>query len=379
MNATTILRIYAAACWAVGAFMFLFTLANCLHLRATSRVNPLADGPSVSVLVPARNEAKRIRPCLDSLLAQKYGNFRIIVYDDDSTDGTGEILAEYAAEHPDRFSFISGGRLEDGWYGKPHAMQRLSEAADGDFLLFTDADTVHRPDSVGRAAVLALDSGADLVSGYVRHEAEAFGEAQVVPAIYLLTMAVMPLWLIRRTRHPAISHAIGQFMFFRASSYRKAGGYEAVKGMVSEDVRMARHLKKEGGVILFADLKESVSCRMYEDYRGAITGLSKNVYDYLNKNFLVLLGATVAVPLFFFLPVLAALLPQIAQGSRVLLASSALLVTGAWALVAADRKLPWYVPFIHPLILGNVLSTAWRAFRIFLTGKAIEWKGRMVR
>lgn len=372
--------IYAALTLAAAIFTLVLTAVNAAWMLRTSTIRPIKSGPLVSVLVPARDEEENIEACLDSLLAQNYRNLEIIVYDDDSSDGTGAILDRYRRSHPDHVKVIHGKGLAEGWYGKPQALMRLSQAAAGDWLYMTDADTVHRPDSVGFSLSLAQRYGADLVSGYVRQKLGGFGEAQVVPAIYLLSMVAMPLGLVHLTKTPRISHAIGQSMLFRKSAYDAIGGYAAVKNKVSEDVQIARLMKKHGGKALFADLKERVSCRMYRDYRSAIVGLSKNVYDYFNKNIYLLIAATAGVTLLFFLPIAASLwLPPCVAAAQPYFRLGCLVMVYAWYLLTMERMLPWYIPLIYPLILTNVLSTAWRAARLFATGKAVEWKGRMVK
>ena len=380
MSLEAIVVAYAAATAVAAIYILAVTALNEAWLLHAGLIHGRKTGDLVSVLIPARNEEARIKPCLDSLIAQDYENREIIIYDDDSTDGTGAILDEYAEKYPRLVRVIHGKGLAEGWFGKPHAMQRLSDAASGAWFYFTDADTIHKPDSLGSAIGQAEFYKADLVSGYVRHTIGGFGEAQVLPSIYLLSMIAMPLWLIHLTKTPLISHAIGQAMLFRTSMYRKVGGYAAVRNKVSEDVRIARLVKKQGGKVLFVDLKDWVSCRMYENYGDAIAGLSKNVYDYFNKNIFVLIAATIAVPLIFFVPIIGAVwVPGFLAAAQPHFRLSFMLCFYAWVVVTMGRMLPWYVPLIYPLILVNVLSTAWRAARIFSTGKAIPWKGRMVK
>lgn len=379
MSFAAIVTIYAVFTAVAGVYILIVTGLNGAWMLHTNLVRPQRSGPLVSVLIPARDEETHIADCLDSLLVQTYDNYEIIVYDDDSTDGTARILARYASEHPDRLKIISG-HLETGWYGKPHAMQRLSENASGVWLCFTDADTIHGKDSVSKLMGIADHFKADFVSGYVRHKIGGFGEAMVVPALYLLSMVAMPLWLIHIVKAPIVSHAIGQIMLFRTSNYVASGGYQAVKNQVSEDIRIVRLVKKHGGRAVFADLKEEISCRMYKDYKSAIKGFSKNVYDYFNKNNLILTAATIAVPLVFFIPILGSMwLPAALMAAQPYFRLSCLAIIYAWGFVALERMLPWYIPFIYPVILVNVLSTAWRAYRLFKDGKAVEWKGRMVK
>lgn len=380
MNITTIVYYYAFLCTIAGGFILLITLSNVIWLSHTLFPKPLKKGPKVSVLIPARNEEKRIIPCLESLLVQDYQNYNIYLYDDDSTDGTGKILDHYAREYPGFVRVIHGGPLEAGWFGKPHAMQKLLERSDGVYVLFTDADTLHKPDSIGRAVALAQRYEADLVTGYVHHTTGSFGEAQIIPSIYLLTMVAMPLWLVPYTKSPAISHAIGQFMLFKAIKFVRFGGYARVKHEVTEDVRVARLFKKAGHRIVFADLKPSVDCRMYDSYKSAKLGIAKNVFDYFDHNALLLLGATAAVPLFFFIPLIGMFwVPAGFAVSQPFFNISVIFMLYSWILVTIERSLPWYVPLIYPLVMVNVLSAAWRAFAAQLTGKALEWKGRPLR
>lgn len=377
----TVIAVYAIITAGVAVYILGLSIMNIAWLFHTTFVKPSGSPETVSVLIPARNEAQSLGPCLDSLLVQTRRNIEIIIYDDDSDDGTGQIAREYAEKYPLKVRVIQGKGLEEGWYGKPHALQRLSEQASGEWLLFTDADTIHSPESVATALALARYYRADLVTGYTRIENRSFGEAETIPSIFLLSMAVMPLWLSHRSRRPFLSHAIGQYMFFRASTYRKAGGYASVRTQVTEDVRMARQIKKAGGRVLFADLKDVCSCRMYGSYSAAMAGLSKNVFDYVDKRTGLLVAATVAIPLFFLLPILGSVwMPDsFAAAAQPFFRLHTLCMLYAWLLVSIDRRLPWYVPLIYPLILINTLSMGWRAADHFRRGEALMWKGRMVR
>jgi chlorobactene glucosyltransferase len=302
------------------------------------------------------------------------------VIDDNSTDETWEILKDYTLRFPRRFKAFKAEPLPEGWYGKPHALQELASHVKEDYLLCTDADTVHRPDSIGKAVAIAERYSADLVTGYIHHLMPTFAEAAVVPSVYLLTMLGMPLYLIPWTKAPVISHAIGQFMLFKRSFFERIGGYERVKQQATEDVKMARVVKMHGGRLVFADLKDIADCRMYTSYRDAIQGIAKNAYDYLGKNLGILCVGTVAVPLVFFIPTIACFVPLPWLGpAQPFLRASAILLFYIWGLETIDRRLPWYVAFIYPLVLVNTLSSLWRGFRLVNKEGGIEWKGRKVR
>ena len=135
------------------AFGLATALINYLTVRRFDQYPPARERPSVSVLVPARNEARNIEACLDSLLLQDYPDYELIVLDDHSTDSTPEILGRLAAHNP-RLRLLSGAALPAGWLGKHWACHQLYQASTGDLLLFTDADTRHEPDML-RASVSA--------------------------------------------------------------------------------------------------------------------------------------------------------------------------------------------------------------------------------
>jgi chlorobactene glucosyltransferase len=380
MSFPEIASFIAWLCLAVSLLALCLTAINGLWMRKSARTEALETGPLVSVLVPARDEEEDIAACLDSLLAQRYQPMEIIVYDDDSSDKTAAILDSYASAWPEKLRVIHGKGLESGWYGKPKAMQVLFEAARGKWLYYTDADTLHEPDSVGFSLALAGKFNSDLVSGYVQQRIGSLGEALVVPAMYLLSMFALPIGLVHHSSSPAISHAIGQSMLFKRSVLVKLGGFFLLKNKVSEDVHMARLIKRQKGRVLFADLKDHISCRMYEDYSSAIIGFSKNVYDYFGKKKSILIVATAGIAIVLLLPIVASLwLPSDFEVAQKIFRFSCLFMFDAWTLLILDRRLPWYLPFFYPVLLINVLSTAWRAARLFSTGRAVEWKGRMVR
>ena len=292
---TYAVTIYAAITAAAAIYILIVTLLNESWMLHTNVIKLKESGVLVSVLVPARNEKARIEACLDSLLAQSYDNLEIIVYDDDSTDGTSQILDRYEDENPDLIKVIHGSGLEKGWYGKPHALQRLSEAATGAWLYFTDADTVHEPGSWAFPSVWPSTtrptSSRDTCATGSAASARPRSSRHLPPLDGGHAALAWPpsegSFHLPRYR---------QSMLFKTTMYMKIGGYSSVKDRVSEDVRIARIVKRHGGKVVFSDLKEWVSCRMYDGYKNAITGLSKNVYDYFNKNVFLLVGATIAVP-----------------------------------------------------------------------------------
>ncbi|HPV59069.1 MAG TPA: glycosyltransferase family 2 protein [Rectinema sp.] len=375
-----LLTAYGLIIFAACVFFFFITVSNILWLMHTLTIERKKTGPSVAVLIPARNEALRIRPCIDSLLCQNYSSYQIYVIDDNSSDETWNILQSYMIRFPSKFKAFKAEPLPEGWYGKPHALQELATHVKEDYLLCTDADTIHKPDSISKAIAAADKYKADLITGYPHHSMPTFAEAAVVPSMYILTMLGMPLYLIPATKSPLFSHAIGQFMLFKRSFFEKIGGYEKVKHEATEDVRLSRIIKEHGGKIAFIDLKDIVECRMYTTYKEAIQGIAKNAYDYLGKNLFILFSGTVAVPLVFYIPLIVLFFDIPWLGPAIpYLKASAIITFYSWVLETIDRRLPWYIPFIYPLIFVNTMSALWRGFRLVNKEGGIEWKGRKVK
>jgi len=361
-----------------AGYFLLLSISNVLWLRLSSREPRLRRGRKVSVLVPARNEERNIRPCLDSLLDQTYANYEIVVLDDQSTDATWEIIAEYQERFPGRVRAVRGEPLtETGWLGKPHAMQQLARHASGDYLMFTDADTVHGNESIAWAVTNLESHRADCVSGYVFQEMNTLGEQFIVPATYIMSAMLLPLWLITALPTPVLSFAIGQLLVVRRRAFEAIGGYSRVCGQISDDLAIARELKKAGFREVFLDIRRHVRCRMYDGYRASFTGLSKNIYDIARHRSILFAAAVTLLVTFVVFPL--ALLPiQILTGAagagRTFLCVAAFLL--AWAVVLYDRGLRWWAPFLYPILFIHLLYMAWWSFAQVLTGQGVRWKGR---
>ena len=363
----------------LGAVYFLFlSISNVMWLRLNSRKPRLRRGRKVSVLVPARDEERTISACIDSLLDQSYANYEVIVLDDQSTDGTGEIIAGYQERFPGRVRAVRGEPLPDaGWTGKPHAMQQLAGHASGEYLMFTDADTVHGRESIAWAVTNLECHRADCVSGYVFQEMNTLGELFIVPATYIMSAMLLPLWLITALPAPALSFAIGQLLMFRRSAFEAIGGYSRVRGQISDDLAIARELKKAGFREIFLDIRRHIRCRMYDGYRASFNGLSKNIYDIAHHRSILFAAAVTLLVTFVVLPL--ALLPiQILTGAagaeRTIFCVASFLL--AWAIALYDRGLQWWAPLLYPVLFIHLLYMAWWSFAHVLSGQGVKWKGR---
>jgi chlorobactene glucosyltransferase len=363
-----------------AAYFLILSLSNIVWLRLGTFRPRITRGRMVSVLVPARNEEKNLPACLDSLLTQSYSRYEIVVLDDQSTDETGRIAADYARRFPDRVRAVRGEPLSGDWFGKPHAMQQLARHARGEYLLFTDADTVHGPESVAWAVTNMEAHRADCISGFVFQEMNTMGERCIVPATYIMSAMLLPLWLITALPLPGLSFAVGQVILFRRRAFEAIGGYERVRGTISDDLAIAREVKKAGFREAFLDIRRHVRCRMYDGYRASFNGISKNIYDIARHRSIFFAAAVTLLVGFVLLPL--ALFPiQVLMGSPA--APGTLLCIGlfllAWSLVLYDRGLSWWTPLLYPVLFVHLLYMAWWGIGQALTGRGVEWKGRTLR
>lgn len=265
---------------AIGVLVFLSVrLASNLRFLRRARRSRCRDDhfPRVSVLVPARNEAATILDCVTSLLDQRYPNLEILVLDDDSTDGTGALL-DALQQHAERLTVLHRtGAPPAGWTGKSYACDILARHATGDWLLFTDADTLHEPDSVARGLAYATGLNADFVSVFPYQTTGSWSERLLVSFLLdflpLVTIDFAALARGRATR----AAANGQYLLLRAASYRAVGGHGSIKGDLIDDFALARRFQMEGHRIALIQGERLLSCRMYRSAREVWSGFSKNL------------------------------------------------------------------------------------------------------
>jgi chlorobactene glucosyltransferase len=253
------------------------TLSNLIFFPRLKRPAPAgARQPFVSVLVPARNEAAVIEGTVRRLLAQNYPDFEFILLDDNSDDGTAA-LARAAANGDARLRIINGKPLPSGWAGKNWACHQLGQAAQGEILLFTDADTVWAPDGLA-AVVDEMQRGrADLQTVWPTQITETWSERLTVPNIALVVLGYLPVLATHYIPLAAFGAANGQVMAFRRTAYDAIKGHEGVAAEVVEDVKLARRIKAAGLRLRMADGNRLVSCRMYTGWPGVRNGFAKSL------------------------------------------------------------------------------------------------------
>ncbi len=377
----------------IGGLWVLVFVSNVMEFRRVPRLAPrpvkdLHRLPKVSVMVPARNEEANIRKCLRSLMELLHPDIEIIVADDRSTDSTAQIVKRLARLDP-RIRLVQlTEEPPPGWMGKCHALHQavIQGRPSGEWFLFTDADTVHHPQSLAVSLREAMDHQVDMFSLIPHLEAQNFWERLVQPTVAAVIAMYNRPSRINNPRRPE-AFANGQYILIRRSAYLGAGGHESVAGKVLEDVEMARVVKALGYWTRLAVGLDLFQTHMYPDLRSLIQGWTKNLYLLLQSRMSRVFVATMASLLLCLWPAVMGLGACVALAIdwRPLPTGSLLVLVGVYTLVmsfqAILRALSRWHPALAPLApLANLivvfilLRSAWLHAR----GSAVVWKGRRV-
>ncbi len=281
--------------------VIVYLTVNIIHLvRLEPISHTLDDPPMVSVCVPARDEERGVRACLESLLKQDYPQFEVIVVNDHSTDRTGELIQKLARNNS-RLIALDGEDLPKGWLGKPFALHQAFQKAKGEILLFTDADPVFESSALRTAVFTLRERNLDALTLMPRAEFGSFWERAVQPTIFGF---IASLTRFRKVNSPDHKSAMGfgAFLMFKRSTYVAIGGHEGGKADVLEDVLIFKRLKKAGFNLLVADAKRLFSIRMYYGFREIWAGWRKNMFLAMKRSVVRALHHVFMVQAFLLTP-----------------------------------------------------------------------------
>jgi GT2 family glycosyltransferase len=261
---------------AIDAALGLPRIANLLlpqhNLTPTSH-------PSITVIVPARDEAADIAATLHSLLAQDYPNLQIIAINDRSTDRTGEIITTLAAQHPAKFRALHVTELPEGWLGKTHAMALAARQAPTDYLLFTDADVLFRPDAIRRSLAYAAASNADHLVTLPTTTIKRWDEAALLSFFQIFGIWAARPWRVSDPNAKNDALGIGAFNLLRRSAYLHIGGFESLRMEIVEDIGLARRIKRAGLAQRVAFGRGLVSVHWAAGINGLVNVMTKNIFS----------------------------------------------------------------------------------------------------
>jgi hypothetical protein len=331
---------------------------------------PMNPSPTVSAIVPARNEEATITPAVESLATQPEIE-EVIVINDQSTDGTAAELKHLSSRFP-QVHVLETKELPKGWVGKNYAVSLGAAHATGDWLLFTDADGVHQAGSTAHALADAAKTGAGLVSYSPEQETCSWWEKSLIPFVYTRLGHKYSYDEVNHPDSPAAA-ASGQYLLIRRETYVRIGGHAAVAGEVLEDVALARLAKQAGVRLYFGSGNGIMRVRMYRTFGAMWQGWAKNLYP--------LMGGTaraVGRELFRVVPWIPLLVLPLAVLHLIWGALAVALLAGRHAAYAADlrrNRFPaalalYYLPGMA-LYAAALLNSEWRYAR-----GSVVWKGR---
>ncbi|MFI4855962.1 MAG: glycosyltransferase [Phycisphaerales bacterium JB065] len=375
---------------ALGAFVM--TVCNLKRLPIPARVGGSRSGRRLCVGIPARNEAENIEACVRSVLGGGVEDVRVLVYDDQSDDGTTDIVSRLATEDG-RVEVVPTEAMPAGWCGKQHACWRIARHAmaccglsERDWLLFIDADVRIEPDGLRRtlAHTDAIDRDGKLgvLSTFPRQITRSLGETLLVTAIFFVLLSYLPFGRMRRTLSPAASAGCGQFMMVRCDCYQAFGGHEAIKDSMHDGVRLPRLARRSGFRTDLFDGADVACCRMYDGFGQAWRGFAKNAYEGLGSLgllvFLTVLHMVghIAPPMVFVVAVLVSIgepdpawLAIVASGSAVLLG------VGQRLMIAVRERHSLSAAPLHSVSVALMTAVQWWSWYLDRTGRR-SWRGR---
>ncbi|GAC1464147.1 MAG: hydroxychlorobactene glucosyltransferase CruC [Chloroflexota bacterium] len=334
------------------------------NFRALGRLGthpPLETMPSVSIVVPARNEESTLPALLTSLRELHYPVQDVLVVNDQSTDRTSIVVGQFGVRE------LQGSAPPPGWTGKCWACQQGANATHSEWILFTDADTVHTPDSVERALSEAQAQHLDLLSLLPRQQCESFWERLLVPYAHTLFF----VGAVRGNNRGGAVTANGQYLLFKRRVYEDLGGHESVRGSVIEDVEIGRRLASRGGRLALMRAEDAVRVRMYRDFGALWEGFTKNAVRFVS--FSPRAGALTILATIAF----AASIPSMVRTSSVAM-RVALYVAPVGALLPwlRNARVPVVYALLHPLATAVFQGLALDSMRRTVIRGRTVWKGR---
>ncbi|WP_372949141.1 glycosyltransferase [Mariniphaga sp.] len=347
---------------------FLVALSNVLFSPVLKTQKQ--DGePLVSVLIPARNEEHNIGNILNDLQKQSYQHIEVIVFNDQSTDRTTEIVGAFA-KTDERFQLINSKGLSEGWLGKSNACFQLATKATGEYFLFLDADVRVESGLFESALAQMQNHGLKLLSIFPKQEMITIAEKITVPVMNSILLSLLPMVLTRESSRPSLAAANGQFMLFEKETYQKLQPHEKVKTLLVEDILIARLYKKSEQKMQCMTGNETIRCRMYQNLNESLNGFARSVAEFFGGSHLAaflywLFGTFGVFAMLFGLP-------------TVFTFVTLALMTGIILFISVSSRQPFWQNLLlaipRQLLLGVIVFLSFRNKKL----KKTKWKGRNI-
>jgi len=332
----------------------------------------------VSVLIPARNEEINIKRCLYSLIDQSYKNLEIIVLDDDSDDQTYDVVKNISKNY-ESIKLVKGEAKTIGWTGKNWACNQLSKYANGDFLLFVDADTKLQKNTIAETVNEMNNNDIDLISLFPNRITNTVIDKIISVTIGWFIFSCLPI--IFSNKNPIFSSAFGQFLLFRKGAYFSIGGHESIKDKILDDFELGRLITKKGYNLNVLDGTERISTFSYSTEKEALEGLSKSIFPFFNNKlipFLILLILFLSMGLMPIFIMMGEFFGSKLTKSKEMIAYFIWgLLTLSWAISSYRSKQGLRYGILYPFITTLTAIVGIFSIITFLT-KSVNWKNRNI-
>ena len=372
--------IFTLLCWisfifaAIPAYVF---LRNYTIFRRLPSAVDTENLPSVSVLIPARNEEESIGPCVQRVLGNAGVELEVIVLDDQSEDTTRQCVEEIA-RRDSRVRVESARALPAGWCGKQHACSQLGELANNELFVFLDADVRLSNDALVRIASAYRSTGADLLSGFPMQRTETLAEQLLIPLIHFVLLGFLSLRRMRASTHPAFGAGCGQLFVTSRDAYVASGGHAEIKTSLHDGIKLPRLYRSRGLTTDLFDGTDIATCRMYRSASEVWNGLKKNATEGVANASLIgpvtaLLFMGQVLPFFLLAFAFVYSVPA-ATVCVILAACGTALLPRLLASYSYRQSLPGAL--LHPIAIVCFLGIQWSAFLGSFSSRPVSWKGR---
>jgi hypothetical protein len=332
------------------------------------RVPPKSNGrPSISVLIPARNEENNIGDAVACVLASQDVNIELIVLDDASTDRTGVILR--AIDDP-RLRVASTPTLPAGWSGKQHACSHLAKEAQYGLMVFVDADVRLAPDALSRMAGYMARHDVGMASGFPWQVTVTWSEKLLLPLIHMLLLGYLPMRRMARDGSVQFGAGCGQLVIVRKVAYIGAGGHAAIRASMHDGLTLPRAFRTAGFMTGLFDATPFATCRMYHTTGAVWEGLTKNATEGMAK--------PVALPVWSVFLAGGHVLPFVLMTVSPSLAAAAACVCSLGLRLVLARRFRQSVlsAVLQPVGISALLLLQWAALLRAASGRKATWRGR---
>jgi glycosyltransferase involved in cell wall biosynthesis len=334
-----------------------------------------AGAPTLTVVVPARDEAEKIAATLDALLQADYPGLRILVVDDRSTDGTGAIVdayvEEYAERKPGRLEAIHISELPEGWLGKTFALMVATDNSESDYLLFTDADVLFSPSILRRALVCAQDTDADHLVVVPTMQVQSRGEGIVLGFLQIFGLWASRPWKIADPKAKRDVIGVGAFNLVRRDALNEMGGWLPQRLAVLEDITLGRRMKAAGMRQRIAFAPGLVLVHWAKGARGLLTGMTKNLFSAFNFQPLLMMLAWVWIVIFCLLPLVGLTwLPTVLPALIVLCCIGA-----SYRVMGAKSQIDARYAWLYPLGALALMFAMLRSMVVVSVQRGVVWRG----